>query len=717
MGFVNPALLAGIGLFSVPIIIHLLMRRKVIEMEWAAMQFLKDIIEEQQRRITIEELLLLLLRTLMILFLALAVSRPVLKSDSGQALLGGSADVALVLDSTFSMDAREGAESRWDRAKEKAISVLDELPKTFGVSVVLGSAKPEPIIRQFSEDHDLLVETIKGQKVGSLSGDASAMISAAASQMQRGKQPVKRIYLFSDFQSRDWGTPEQPLKTAIQRLAADAKIVFVPIEDGLTENVSAADLRLPSDVVRTGGRTVFTGVLQNHGEQDATDVAVDLLVDDSVVESATVSLMPGQKREIRLPYVAMDPGRHRAVLHIRHDNLQADNDAYLPFVAGDEIPVLGVAEAPPAVGEPTALDFVELCLNPYEKRSDDPRALYRMRKVGGADLITESLDQYELVVLANLAGVTSGDARHLEEYVRGGGGVLMFLGRNTRADFFNENLYRNGEGLMAWPLAEKVLKNDDDEKPLVFDAVNPDHAVWGDLLVDEDRYFQLVRFYAAYPFEKPEAPERAMTLATIRRDDTQDVSPMILDCRLGRGHAVFVGSSGDLTMNNFAIRPVFVAFINQTVRYLRSFRRGQSVIRVGEGAERFVDFEHSQATYQFTTPSGEVSAISVLQEGEDYKLTLPTLTEAGFYQLVNDSDDEDRFSVAANIEPREGMIACLTPQELHTIYNPLGVTVVGAQGSDEDDLGSGLEFAALLLILMLLCWIGENLLAYRISKR
>ena len=46
--FVNPFLLSGLALVSIPIIIYLLHRHQVKEMEWAAMQFLQEIIEENR---------------------------------------------------------------------------------------------------------------------------------------------------------------------------------------------------------------------------------------------------------------------------------------------------------------------------------------------------------------------------------------------------------------------------------------------------------------------------------------------------------------------------------------------------------------------------------------------------------------------------------------------------------------------------------------------
>ena len=49
MGFLNPLLLFGLAAVSVPIIIHLLNRRKFQKVVWAAMRFIKTSVERNER--------------------------------------------------------------------------------------------------------------------------------------------------------------------------------------------------------------------------------------------------------------------------------------------------------------------------------------------------------------------------------------------------------------------------------------------------------------------------------------------------------------------------------------------------------------------------------------------------------------------------------------------------------------------------------------------
>lgn len=56
MSFLNPLLLAGVAAVAIPILIHLLNKRKVEHVLWAAMRFLRVSIEQNERRLRIEDL-------------------------------------------------------------------------------------------------------------------------------------------------------------------------------------------------------------------------------------------------------------------------------------------------------------------------------------------------------------------------------------------------------------------------------------------------------------------------------------------------------------------------------------------------------------------------------------------------------------------------------------------------------------------------------------
>src|SRR5215208_7061882 len=127
MTFLAPYLPGGLILASVPIIIHLLNRRRFRLVEWAPMKYLKLTIKTNRRRLRIEQLILLAVRTLVVLLLVFAVARPVISRGGIAGWLGakGRTSRVLVIDDSLSMGyVAGGGRSAFDAAKEASGQLL-----------------------------------------------------------------------------------------------------------------------------------------------------------------------------------------------------------------------------------------------------------------------------------------------------------------------------------------------------------------------------------------------------------------------------------------------------------------------------------------------------------------------------------------------------------------------------------------------------------------
>src|SRR6476646_5933590 len=156
MSFLNlPIFWLGAVAVSIPIVIHLLNKRKFDKVVWAAMRFLKISVEQNQRRIQIEDILLLLLRCLVLLILGMALARPTLGCSAAGNLIGHQ-DVTgvIILDNSYSMSGTDGVRSRFEQAKLAAAQALDTMPSGSSVAVILASDVASPVIPE--PTHDLV---------------------------------------------------------------------------------------------------------------------------------------------------------------------------------------------------------------------------------------------------------------------------------------------------------------------------------------------------------------------------------------------------------------------------------------------------------------------------------------------------------------------------------------------------------------------------------
>ena len=125
MEFLNFSLLWFLPLASVPILLHLLTLHRLRTVELSTFRFLFDSYVQQRRRMRLLEWLIAALRTLFLLFLIFAISRP-LMSEHWQALFGSGSDgsgreVVMLVDCSASMNAATGGERAIVRAKKAAL--------------------------------------------------------------------------------------------------------------------------------------------------------------------------------------------------------------------------------------------------------------------------------------------------------------------------------------------------------------------------------------------------------------------------------------------------------------------------------------------------------------------------------------------------------------------------------------------------------------------
>src|SRR5437016_5131121 len=132
-GFITPAFaLAGALLVSVPIIIHILNRRRYRIINWAAMDFLLRAMKKNRRRLRFEQWLLLLTRCAVLALLGLALARPLACNESSLAGIAATKSGlhVIILDNSYSMayeSDRPDAKTNLDQAKRIAKGLIDRL--------------------------------------------------------------------------------------------------------------------------------------------------------------------------------------------------------------------------------------------------------------------------------------------------------------------------------------------------------------------------------------------------------------------------------------------------------------------------------------------------------------------------------------------------------------------------------------------------------------
>src|SRR3954449_11606820 len=197
MTFLSPWMLAGAAAISIPIALHFFYRARYKPLPWAPMRFLKEAIEQTSRRLKFQEWILLALRCIAIILLALAIARP--GTDTAKVAGRGEAvDAVLVVDTSYSMGARDGDRTRLERAKDAARAVIDALPPNSSVQVFTCSDRADELGPKQKFNLDQARQLIDTVAVTSLSSDLLPGLTRALDAAKGGTAPAKEVYVFTD---------------------------------------------------------------------------------------------------------------------------------------------------------------------------------------------------------------------------------------------------------------------------------------------------------------------------------------------------------------------------------------------------------------------------------------------------------------------------------------------------------------------------------------
>lgn len=167
MTFLNPTIAAvGLACIAIPIIIHILMRRRRRPVPWGAMRFLMEAYRRQRRRMNLEQVLLLATRCLLVALLAMALGKPVLGAIG--ALAQGPRTLYLLIDNGVAAGAvvPGQTETALDRSKAAALDLLSQLDQSQGdrVAILSLAAPANPVVVPPTSDLSAAGELVRALK-------------------------------------------------------------------------------------------------------------------------------------------------------------------------------------------------------------------------------------------------------------------------------------------------------------------------------------------------------------------------------------------------------------------------------------------------------------------------------------------------------------------------------------------------------------------------
>ena len=242
--FTHPAfLLAGLAAAAVPIVIHLLNRRRYKTIPWAAMEFLRLALARNRRIMRLRDLLLLAIRTAAVVLFALALAGASCTPVSRTLDTSRPVHAIVVLDNSLPMAWRTPLAGRlFEAAQERATEFVGTLPPGSRVTVVPLVTAGGEAVGDAVEPADA-VERIAGVEVVDAFAAIADGVRLAAEAAARGPAELTdRVVLFSDQRAEAWRGLDEP--AALAGIGTLTAVSVLP-EGTIRENAFVEDVTIP----------------------------------------------------------------------------------------------------------------------------------------------------------------------------------------------------------------------------------------------------------------------------------------------------------------------------------------------------------------------------------------------------------------------------------------------------------------------------------------
>jgi len=721
----------GLPLVALPVLIHLINMLRHRRVPWAAMEFLLVSQRKHRKWIFLKQLLLLLARMAAVAVVALMVAQPVLQAQWGALFGGVKTHHIVLLDDSYSMSDRWGDTSAFEQAKLMVDRIAAEaLRKQSSQTFTLlrfsqarrAASGTQPDLLEQSVQSALaekLEKTIGRLQVSQTAAGPLEALEAVDGLPPKPDDENRVIYVVSDFRSNQWKEPAS-LRKALERLErSGVQIQFDNCVDAARPNLGLASLTPTSGVRAAGVPLMMEAAVHNFGATGVRGVTVHVEEDGQARPAIEFEEIPARKSVTRrFPSLFATAGEHKVTARLEGDAVAADNVRYAVIAVADAAPVLVVDS------DPKGQDgyFVAAALAPGGKATSGLRpviAAPRALRVG-------DLDKYAAIILANVERLDPAEIDALEAYVKSGGGVAFFLGERCRAEVYNRELYRAGEGLFPAPLgtATELLVDRLDKAP---DLEVADHPIFSVFAGQRNSFLSSVMIERYFTTAKGWTPPEDSTVKVIAR--LRNRAPLAIERQFGAGRVVafltkaspLVTASG--TWNNWGRNnPSFVVALLELEAYLAAGRQNAVSRSVGTPLELTFDPAKYQPKVRLQLPAsaaGPTAADSLIVDavpaGASLVATLPAPEASGFYeaQLTAVDGEIETRSWAYNVAPEEGDLDHLDNADLAIRLDGLRIKYHDIRDLARDlEQLAGVNLGDNLMWFLVALLLGEQALAY-----
>ncbi|MBN1395411.1 MAG: BatA domain-containing protein [Pirellulales bacterium] len=711
MTFAAPLFLLAAMAAAIPVVLHMVNRRRAKEAPFPTLRFLKLSVEKTRRRKRLQDLLLLVLRAAVLALLAVALARPAL-TGVGSLWGEGRTAAAIVLDNSASMGAIDRDRVRLDTAAAAAGRILDQLGEGDQVALLpaCGPTAAEPA--KLDSTQHAVREILQQCRVGYQKANLVLKLRQAQALLAEADAPNKQIYVLTDMQRVSWlGDGRQAAAGtttfapgADVSSAAEHKPLVVLVDCNRVPKPNAAVERIELDSsVRLAGLPMKVVVTVANVSAVEQQRLVELVLDgEKRASSPQLTLPPGGRAKHDFTASFQGPGPHRGEARLVGEDGSAYDDRrfFVVNVAGN-IPVAVV------VARRHEIPYLDDAF--YLHRALASAGGFDVASLTAGELVGEPLGKYKALFCVNLPALDVETAGRLADYVSDGGNLVWLCGGNVDPEAYNRmNLSAAGR-LLPSPLTSlrRIVAGEgrDSWRVGFLDAKYPPLKN----LVDPASLYESILVYRRVGM----SVEKGLARVLARLDDGE---PLLVERGVGEGRTLMLGIAATVDWSNLPLRPIFMPLVVQLAFHLAESGRPGGDLIAGQPLQYRLDDSGEPREVELVPPDGAMLRLTATG-----RFNYANTFDVGIYELrIPGAAVPSEAAFAVNFDPAEADPMKIEPAELESLLD--GAPMLAA--ADPDDLSAafvrlreGKGLWGPLLSVVLIALVFETLISNRFGAK
>jgi len=698
--FLHPIYLYGLIAASLPLVIHLLSRRRLKRVRFPAVRFILLSQKRISRSYRLRHLLLLALRTLAVVFLALLLANPIFQTGAGLFAGGGPVSLVLILDNSLSMTLG-GDGNGFQQAKDAArllISALNDGDRAALIPTNISGSEPF----RLKGEKEVLLNELDRLEIA----DGTANFSAAlgkAYELLAAPAGQKEIRLITDLALTGW---DQFSISSLKQV--DPSVPLKTIRVGARERPLNATIK----EVRTAGLGVgvdlpifLEAVIANFGDREIRDLLVQLSIDGQNKEQKLIAIPAAGETLVGFQTRLSQAGSHSGRLTLKKEELAGHLTADFVLHAQDKLRVLLVDGDPQTSLVQSETFFLTRALNPTGERD---ASLYLPTVIIPEGLTSAALDSYQVIILCNVPVLADSVVARLQNYLRQGGGLMVFAGDRLELENYNLKLARSAPAILPGELRDKRSSSEaSGEKIAYIDLTHPALQSVKDALLQESLKSTRVWGYARL---SAAAKSPLMTLA--------NGDPLLVEQKVGPGRVLLSTTAADRDWSDLPLKTAYLRLNQALTNYLAGGKRGMLDAGITTASPKTIELPPSLVgkSLKLTKPNKRQVDVPIMAAKDRALASITENDSAGLYRIALPLGSDKGIDIpqlyAVNPPFLESRLDEIRERELQTKLKPIPVEVIALESLQQG--GKRMDLALPLVGLLMITLFLEGWVAQRI---